>query len=66
VDAQLADVRQLLIGDLSDEELAEAIVPPLARASLLTAAPPELRALLRNPFNLRLAARLTESLHCRV
>ncbi|MFI7067078.1 hypothetical protein ACIBL3_39195 [Kribbella sp. NPDC050124] len=62
VDGQLADVRHLLIGDLSDEELAEAIVPPLALASLLTAAPPELRALLRNPFNLRLAARLTENL----
>jgi hypothetical protein len=62
VDGRLVGVRHILVGDLTDPELDAAIAPPLALASLLAEASPELRALLRNPFNLRLAARLAEHL----
>lgn len=60
VDGRLADVRHLLVGDLTDAELGAAVAPPLPLASLLAQASSELHALLRNPFNLRLAARLAE------
>jgi hypothetical protein len=61
-DLRLAGVRHLLIGDLTDAEIDAVVVPPLALASLLAKASPELRSLLRNPFNLRLAAVLTATL----
>ncbi|MDV6244769.1 NACHT domain-containing protein [Rhodococcus opacus] len=60
VDARLQGLRHLLVGDLSDDELDVLASTPLA--SLVVAATPELRALLRNPFNLRLAAQLSEQL----
>jgi hypothetical protein len=60
-DGTLHGVRHLLVGDLTDEELETAVKPPLPLAALLAEASPDLRALLRNPFNLRLAAALTES-----
>ena len=62
VDARLPQVRHLVVGDLTDDELNGALVPPLELASLLAKAPPQLRALLRNPFNLRLAAQVAENL----
>lgn len=62
VDPQLASVRHLRVGDLSDEDLDREIVEPMPLASLLAEAPPDLRALLRNAFNLRLAAELADSL----
>jgi hypothetical protein len=62
VDRRLRRVRHLLVGDLTDGELDSAVVPPLPLALLLVEASPELRALLRNPFNLRLAAGLAEYL----
>jgi hypothetical protein len=61
-DDRLDDVRHLLVGDLTDDELHGAVLPPLTLATLLAQAPPELRVLLRNPFNLRLAAELAEGL----
>lgn len=62
IDARLDSVRHLLVGDLSDEDLDREIVAPMPLATLLAEAPPDLRALLRNPFNLRLAAELAASL----
>ncbi|MFC7500829.1 hypothetical protein [Nocardioides sp. GCM10030258] len=62
VDPLLALVRHLRVGDLSDEDLDREIVEPMPLASLLAEAPPDLRALLRNAFNLRLAADLGDSL----
>lgn len=62
LDPRLPDVRHLLVGDLTDEEIDSAVAAPLALAALLEKANPELRALLRNPFNLRLAAVLVETL----
>ncbi|HEX5406371.1 MAG TPA: hypothetical protein VFX16_29200 [Pseudonocardiaceae bacterium] len=62
VDDQLGAVRHLLVGELTDGELDAAVAPPLALASLLAEAPSELRGLLRNPFNLRLAAQLASDL----
>ena len=57
-DARLAGVRHLLVGDLTDGELA-ALAPQSAQlAGLLHEASPRLRDLLRNPFNLSLAADL--------
>jgi hypothetical protein len=61
-DPRLYGVRHLLVGDLTDDEIDAAVVAPLALASLLEKASPELRALLRNPFNLRLAAVLAQTL----
>ncbi|WP_216893434.1 NACHT domain-containing protein [Nocardia alni] len=61
-DDRLAAVRHLLVGDLTETELDEAIRPPMALATLLAEANPELRRLLRNPFNLRLAAELADGL----
>lgn len=62
VHGRLASVRHLLVGDLSDEDLNREIVSPMPLADLLAEAPDDLRALLRNPFNLRLAAELATSL----
>jgi hypothetical protein len=57
-DARLAGVRHLLVGDLTDGELA-ALAPQSAQlAGLPHEASPRLRDLLRNPFNLSLAADL--------
>lgn len=57
-DPRLADVRHMLVGDLTDEELNPVLPGAPALAEFLARAAPELRALLRNPFNLRLASRL--------
>jgi hypothetical protein len=62
LDTQLRGVRHLLVGDLTDDEIDAAVTAPLPLASLLDKASPDLRALLRNPFNLRLAAVLAETL----
>jgi hypothetical protein len=62
IDKRLTAVRHLLVGDLSDEDLDREIVAPMPLATLLAEAPPDLRALLCNPFNLRLAAELAASL----
>lgn len=57
-DVRLAGVRHLLVGDLTDGELA-ALAPQSAQlARLLHEASPRLRELLRNPFNLSLAGDL--------
>jgi len=58
VDPGLRQVRHLLVGDLSDAELAPALSASPELAAFLSDADPKLQALLRNPFNLRLAARL--------
>lgn len=60
-DERLHDVQHLVVGDLTSEELASAITPPMALAALLAEAPADLRVLLRNPFNLRLAAELADT-----
>jgi hypothetical protein len=62
IDPRLTSVRHLLVGDLSDEDLVREIKAPMPLATLLSEAPTDLRALLRNPFNLRLAAELAASL----
>lgn len=62
VDPRLSLVRHLRVGDLSDEDLDREIVEPMPLASVLAEASPDLRALLRNAFNLRLAAELADSL----
>lgn len=61
-DPRLAGVRHLVIGDLTDTEIDAAVTRPVPLASILQAASPELRTLLRNPFNLRLAAVLSDTL----
>ncbi|MFI5937857.1 hypothetical protein [Actinoplanes sp. NPDC051494] len=60
-DPRLTGVRHLLVGDLTDDELAAAVTP-LPLSSLLADAPAELHTLLRNPFNLAIAAQLAEHL----
>jgi hypothetical protein len=62
VDQRLTDVRHLLVGDLTDDDLDREITAPMALASVLADASPDLRTLLRNPFNLRLAANLADGL----
>jgi hypothetical protein len=62
VDPRLPDVRHLLVGDLSDADLDREFVAPMPLAIVLTEASRDLRQLLRNPFNLRLAAELVKSL----
>lgn len=61
-DKQLTDVCHLLVGDLTDDELDSAIRPPMSLAKVVTQASSDLRTLLRNPFNLRLAAKLADGL----
>lgn len=63
VDANHADltfprVRHVLVGDLSEGELDQVRVGSPQLAALIDAADPRLLELLRNPFNLRLAAQL--------
>ena len=65
LDQRFADVRHVRVTDLTDRELDKVVAAPLAVASLLKKASPELRALLRNPFNLRLATTLSEGLPAR-
>jgi energy-coupling factor transporter ATP-binding protein EcfA2 len=55
-DPRLANVRHLLVSDLTDGELAALPMQSAQVAGLLDEASPRLRALLRNPFNLFLAA----------
>ena len=62
IDVRLARVRHLLVGDLSDEDLNREMAAPMPLALLLADASPDLRRLLRNPFNLRLAAELADTL----
>jgi hypothetical protein len=57
-DSQLANVRHVLVGDLTDQELEALPRLSLRLAEFLTEADPRLRELLRNPFNLSLAADL--------
>lgn len=57
----LSLVRNFKVGSLTDAELAQLGVAAPELASLLEAAPPRLRALLRIPFNLSLAAKLLEA-----
>lgn len=61
-DAQLDQVRHLVVADLSDDELDAAVRPPMELAAILSEASPDLRGLLRNPFNLRLAAEMSGEL----
>ncbi|WP_152191420.1 NACHT domain-containing protein [Georgenia satyanarayanai] len=61
-DDRLEGVRHLRVGDLSADDLDQQIVPPMPLAGVLRAASDDLRTLLRNPFNLRLAAELSEHL----
>jgi energy-coupling factor transporter ATP-binding protein EcfA2 len=60
-DPRLAGVRHLLVGDLTDGELAALPTQSAQLAGLLHEASPRLRELLRNPFNLSLAADLLTS-----
>ena len=62
VDPQLCSVRHLLVGDLTDEDLESEIVAPMLLADVLAGSAPDLRNLLRNPFNLRLAAGLANKM----
>jgi len=57
-DPGLAGVRHLLVGDLTDSEMAGLRAASPAMAGLLDRAGPRLRALLTNPFNLDLAGQL--------
>ena len=54
----LSTVRHLLVGDLDDAELDQVKSQSTALASLIDSADPQMLELLRNPFNLNLAADL--------
>ncbi len=56
--ADLQEVRHLLVGDLGDVEMAQARAQSASLAGLIDGADDQLLALLRNPFNLNLAADL--------
>ncbi len=58
VDHRLQGVRHLRVGDFTDAELTPVISGGTALAAFLARSTPPLGALLRNPFNLRLAAEL--------
>lgn len=60
-DPELSDVRHIVISGFDDDELARAGQKSAALGRVLEGGPETLRALLRNPFNLDLAARLVES-----
>lgn len=62
IDTSLARVRHLLVGELTESELETGVASSAALGSVAAAAQPELRVLLRNPFNLRLAAELAPDL----
>jgi hypothetical protein len=55
-DHELAEVRHLQVSDLTDSELAPLAASSPSLAALVSSAHPALLRLLRNPFNLRLAA----------
>jgi hypothetical protein len=57
IDRRLAGVRHLRVDDLTDAELDFGLPPSLPLTAFLTATP-GMRRLLRNPFNLRLAAKM--------
>lgn len=57
-DPAFAQVRHLLVSDLTEPELAQVRDGSPRLAALISGAEPRLAALLRNPFNLRLAAEL--------
>ncbi|MEV4130410.1 hypothetical protein [Nocardia sp. NPDC049707] len=57
-DPQLSDVRHIVVGDFTDVELSTAMTPPLD--TLWREASSRLQNLLRNPFNLRIAIRITD------
>ncbi len=57
-DPELAGVRHLMVGDLTEAELAQVRQVSPRLAGLLDQARPRLRALLANPFNLDLAGQL--------
>jgi hypothetical protein len=58
VDQRLQGVRHLRVGDFTDAELTPVTSGGTALAAFLASSTPPLGALLRNPFNLRLAAEL--------
>ncbi len=55
-DHELTGVRHLLVNDLTDSELAPLAASSPSLAALVSSAHPALLSLLRNPFNLKLAA----------
>jgi hypothetical protein len=57
-DPAFGHVRHLLVSDLTEAELSQVRDASPGLAALVTAAEPRLAVLLRNPFNLRLAAEL--------
>lgn len=57
-DPSFPRVRHLLVGDLSESELDQVRIQSPRLAALIGSADPRLLELLRNPFNLRLAAQL--------
>ncbi len=57
-DPQLVDVRHIVVGDFTDDELGTAMTPPLD--TLWREASADLQNLLRNPFNLRIAIRIID------
>jgi len=59
-ESTLAHLRHLAIPSLTEEELDFASTHAPILAHLLSEAPPQLRALLMNPFNLRLAGELLQ------
>jgi hypothetical protein len=59
-DAAFGNVRHLNVPDLSDDEVSQATAQSPALARLVAASSPGLKDLLRNPFNLRLAAALLD------
>jgi hypothetical protein len=58
LDNRLRGVRHLRVDDLTDAELAPVTSRDTALAAFFSEAAPAVQALLRNPFNLRLAAEL--------
>jgi hypothetical protein len=59
-DPRLSGIRHLLVGNLTDDELEAALAGSHALAELVSAASVDIRALLRNPFNLELADSLVQ------
>ena len=57
-DPELTEVRHLVVGDLTEAELAPVREASPRLAGLLDRAGPRLRVLLANPFNLDLAGQL--------
>lgn len=59
--SEMRRVRHLVISDLTDDELTQIGAQSIPLQGLIVSAPPPLHELLRNPFNLGLAARLLEA-----